>query len=149
MDRPRILGIDHGTVRCGLAVSDALGWMAHPLETVPAEQAPARIAELVRQLPAAAVVLGLPLRLDGSEGPAAERVRRFAERLRPLLPSETRLILRDESLTTVEAHSRLRAAGRRTHRHRPVIDQASAVLILQEYLDELNPPPPAEPDGAE
>ncbi len=136
----RILGIDHGTVRVGLALSDELGALAHPLETVPEAQALRRIAEVVRERGVTAVVLGLPLRLDGTEGSAAERVRRFLGALRPRLPPDVPVHLRDESLSTVTAAEHLRAAGRRAERQKPVIDQAAAAVILQEYLDELAGP---------
>jgi putative Holliday junction resolvase len=136
----RVLGIDHGTVRVGLALSDELGLLAHPLETVPEPQALRRIAEVVRARGVTAVVLGLPLRLDGSEGTAAERVRGFLAKLRPLVPLEIPIHLRDESLTTVTASERLRSAGRKAKEQRPMIDQAAAAVILQEYLDELAGP---------
>jgi len=136
----RILGIDHGTVRVGLALSDELGMLAHPLETVPEPQALRRIPDVVRDRGVTAIVLGLPLRLDGSEGSAAERVRAFLAALRPLVSAEVAIHLRDESLTTVTAAGHLRAAGRKTKDHRPIIDQAAAAVILQEYLDELAGP---------
>lgn len=136
----RILGIDHGTVRVGLALSDELGLLAHPLETVPEPQVLRRIPEIVRERGVTSIVLGLPLRLDGTEGSAAERVRGFLAALRPLLPPELPVHLRDESLTTVTAADHLRAAGRKAKDHRPVIDQAAAAVILQEYLDELAGP---------
>lgn len=131
-----LLGIDHGTVRTGLALSDALEFLAHPHATVPTEQAPEAIAALVRERGVTEIVLGLPLRADGSEGSAAERVRKFLAQLRPLLPEAVPVVLRDESLTTLEAHERLREAGKKTRDHRPVVDQAAAVIILQEYLDQ-------------
>ncbi|MFN0130819.1 MAG: Holliday junction resolvase RuvX [Verrucomicrobiales bacterium] len=136
----RILGIDHGTVRVGLALSDELGALAHPLEVVPEPQALKRIGEVVRERGVTAVVLGLPLRLDGTEGPAAERVRRFLASLRRRLPSGVPVHLRDESFSTVTAADRLRAAGRNAKRQKPVIDRAAAAVILQEYLDELAGP---------
>jgi len=136
----RILGIDHGTVRIGLALSDELRMLAHPLETVAESQGLRRIPEVVRDRGVTEVVLGLPLRLDGTEGSAAERVRLFLAALRPLIPADIPIHLRDESLTTVTASSQLRAAGRKTKDHRPVIDQAAAAVILQEYLDELAGP---------
>jgi putative Holliday junction resolvase len=136
----RILGIDHGTVRVGLALSDELGMLAHPLETVAEAQALVRIPEVVRARGVTAVVLGWPLRMDGSEGTAAERVRGFLNKLRPLISADIPIHLRDESLTTVTATEQLRAAGRKTKTHRPIIDQAAAAVILQEYLDECAGP---------
>ena len=132
----RTLGIDHGTVRIGLALSDDLGLLARPLETVANELALSRIPELVRLHGIRTVVLGLPLRLDGSEGSAAERVRKFLAELEPALPPGTAVVLRDESLTTMEAEQSLRAAGHRDTRK--VIDQTAAAVILQEHLDQQN-----------
>jgi putative Holliday junction resolvase len=132
------LGIDHGEARIGVAASDALGLLAHPVETVsarPPAAAIARIAAIAQQRNARCVVLGLPVREDGTEGSAAAKVRRFAERLAARLPADTRIEFHDEYRSTTAAAEQLRAAGRRTHRHRPVIDQAAAVVILQEWLD--------------
>jgi putative Holliday junction resolvase len=132
------LGVDHGDARIGVAVSDALGMLAHPVETVPAQPQPAalqRLAEIAAQRRAEAVVVGLPIREDGTEGKAAEKVRKFAAALIPLLPRGVRVEFQDEYGSTKSAAEHLRAAGRRTHRHRPVIDQAAAVVILQDWLD--------------
>jgi putative Holliday junction resolvase len=136
----KILAIDHGTVRVGLALSDALGLLARPLETVRSGDAVRRIAEIVRAEGIRTVLLGLPLRIDGSEGRAAERVRAFLSALRPRLPADVDVILRDESLTTIEAERALRDAGKRTKDQRGAIDQAAAAVILQEFLDEKNGP---------
>lgn len=132
------VGIDHGTVRIGVAASDALGMLAHPVETVaaqPPDEALRRLVEIVRQRGAECVVMGLPIREDGTEGTAAAKVRKFAERLAALLPATMRMEFQDEYGSTKTATEQLRAAGRRTQWHRPVIDQAAAVVILQEWLD--------------
>ena len=132
----KAIGIDHGSARIGIAVSDDLGLLAHPHSTLDARSGPdpaARIAELARELGARVVVLGLPRNLDGSEGPATARVRKFAARLEPLLACELRLI--DERLTTVAAQRMLHEAGRDTRRSRPVIDQVAAQMLLQSFLD--------------
>jgi putative Holliday junction resolvase len=134
------LGIDHGTKRVGLALSDALGVLARPLETAPARDAIRRIVEIARGENVETVVLGLPLRIDGTEGAAASRVRTFLTALRQRLPAGVEIVLRDESLTTMEAAEKLRAAGKRAKNQRDVIDQAAAVIILQEFLDEKNGP---------
>lgn len=137
------LGIDYGTARIGLAVSDGLGMLAHPLETVPSRDLGAalgRIRHLVETRGIEDIVLGLPLRLDGSEGRAVGRVRAFRERLRSAFPSALRARLRwhevDEFLTTVEAGEKLHAAGKRGKDLPALIDQAAAVEILQRWLDE-------------
>lgn len=141
---PRLLGVDYGDVRIGLAVSDDLGMLAHPLETLDRRQLPGkraldRIAEIVISKGIAKIVLGIPLRADGSEGPAAAKVRDFLKQLRRALP-ETPIELVDESFTTTEAQAKLHAAGRRIKNSRSVIDQAAAVEILQAYLDGRSDP---------
>lgn len=132
----RVLGIDHGTVRIGLALSDESGVLARPFETVAAIDGLRRIPEVIREQKVGALVLGLPLRLDGSEGPAAERVRAFFDTLRPLVPTEIPIHFRDESHTTLEAAAHLRAGGRTGKDQHDVIDQVAAAVILQEFLDE-------------
>lgn len=134
------LGIDHGDARIGVAASDGLGLLAHPVETVaaqPQEAALRRLAEIFRERRAELIIMGLPIREDGTEGTAAEKVRKFAAKLAALLPAGTRMEFQDEYGSTKSAAEHLRAAGRRTHRHRPVIDQAAAVVILQEWLDHM------------
>ena len=145
----RILGIDHGEARIGLAISDELGMLAHPLETVPGRNtkaAIARIVELVREKNVSSIVLGLPLRMDGSVGTAVEKVRGFAKALTKQLPDNVALIESDERLTTVAAWEKLHAAGRTEKNSRHLIDQAAAIEILQDYLDSQAPPtePPPE-----
>lgn len=134
----RALGIDHGTARIGLAISDEIGFLAHPLETVPAAdqgRAIARIVELVKARKIEDLIVGLPLHLDGGEGEAAARVRAFVDQMRPLLPAEVAIHEVDESMTTVTAYEKLRASGKKAKRAKPVIDQAAAVEILQSWLD--------------
>ncbi|MGI8603822.1 MAG: Holliday junction resolvase RuvX [Verrucomicrobiales bacterium] len=132
----RILAIDHGTVRIGLALSDELGMLARPLETIPAAGAIARIRQIAGERAVKIIILGLPLRLDGTEGPAAARVREFYARLRAALDDSVAILLRDESLTTVEAQEKLRARRRSAKGRNAIIDQAAAAVILQEFLDE-------------
>ncbi len=133
-----VLGIDHGDARIGVAVSDSLRFLAHPVETVaarPAAAAMERLAEIFRQCDTGEVVLGLPIRQDGTEGPSAEKVRAFAAKLGARLPAGTPIHFHDEYGTTKEAAANLRAAGCKARTHRSVIDQAAAVVILQEWLD--------------
>jgi putative Holliday junction resolvase len=137
-DWVRALGIDHGTVRIGVAASDDIGLLAHPVETVPGtdpDRAAARIAEIARARRTEHLVIGLPLHLNGEEGEAVARVRAFVERLRPLLPDSVAIHEVDESLSTVAAMEKLRAAGRRAKDSKAVVDQAAAVEILQSWLD--------------
>ena len=134
---PRLLGIDYGDARIGLAMSDELGFLAHPLETIHCRETHPlkRIASVVSQHEIAKIVLGLPLRLDRTEGPAAAKVRAFAERLGREIP-DIPIVFTDESYSTIDAQRQLREAGRSAKRSKPKIDQASAVVILQGYLDE-------------
>lgn len=135
------IGIDYGSARIGVAASDALGLMAHPVETVaaqPPEKALFRLGEIVRERKAEMIVVGLPIREDGTEGTAAARVRKFAGSLSALFPPGFPVEFQDEYGSTKSAAENLRAAGRRTHRHRPIIDQAAAVVILQDWLDSQN-----------
>ncbi len=137
--RGRVLGIDAGERRVGLAVSDELGLVARPVGVV---QGAGRRAALVEQVAAVArredaarVVVGLPLNEDGTEGRQAGRARAFAALVaRALrLPVE----LWDERLTTVAAEAAIRVQGRstRTARRRGSIDAVAAAAILQDYLD--------------
>ena len=135
----RILGVDYGDVRIGLAISDDLGMMAHPLETVEVskvESPETRIAEVAREKRVEKIVLGLPLRMDGSEGTAVEKVRAFEKRLRKRIDQRIGIILVDERLSTVEAQRALHEAGKDTRESRAIIDQAAACVILQDYLDQ-------------
>ncbi|HET9418263.1 MAG TPA: Holliday junction resolvase RuvX [Chthoniobacterales bacterium] len=129
-----ILGIDLGKVRIGLAISDELQLLAHPLETIPATgNAPARIAEIVRQRKIDSVVVGLPRRMSGEVGDAAKSALGFADKLRAMLPCE--VVTWDERLTTAAANRALRSAGKSTRRSREYLDQVAAQMILQGYLD--------------
>ncbi len=134
--RRRIIGIDLGQARIGVAVSDELGLLAHPVETIPAgRDATQRIAELVRDKNAERVVVGLPRHMNGAAGASAADALAFAEKLRVLLPCE--VVTWDERLTTTAANRALRESGRKTRNSRHVIDQVAAQMILQGYLDSL------------
>lgn len=134
--RRRILGIDLGRARIGVAVSDELGMLAHPVETIPATaDAVRRIAELVREKDAERVVVGLPRHMNGSVGTGATEALAFAKKLEALLPCK--VVTWDERLTTTAANRALRASGRKTRDLRGVVDQVAAQMILQGYLDSL------------
>ena len=134
--RRRILGIDLGQARIGVAVSDELGLLAHPVETIPANKnAAQRIAELVREKNAERVVVGLPRHMNGSVGESAIDALAFAKKLQAMLPCE--VVTWDERLTTAGANRALRDSGRRTRDSRQVVDQVAAQMILQGYLDKL------------
>jgi len=131
------LGLDVGAVRVGVARSDLDGLLATPVETVTGdEQAQLRrILEIVRELEPVALVVGLPRQLSGGEGQAAAVARGYARRLaRECAPVPVRLV--DERLTTVSAHQALHRSGRPGRRHRSVVDQVAAVMILQAALDQ-------------
>jgi putative Holliday junction resolvase len=132
----RILGLDVGEKNIGVAVSDPLGVTAQPVATVrraSREKDLAAIAALVREYGVGEVVVGLPLRLDGREGPEAERIRRWGEHLERHLGLPVRYW--DERLTTVEAEQTLLAADLSRRRRRRTVDRTAACLILQGYLD--------------
>lgn len=141
--RGRRLGIDVGSVRVGVALSDPDGMLATPLVTVPRDVEGgtdvATIAALVAEHDVVGVVVGLPRTLAGREGPAAEAARAFVAALEPALPVPVELS--DERLTTVVATRQLRESGRRGKRQRAVVDQVAAVGILQGWLDRPHPRP--------
>jgi putative holliday junction resolvase len=134
----RALGVDPGSARIGLALSDELGCMAHPLQTIQvkggtvADQA-ASIAAVATEHGSPSIILGLPRNMNGTYGPAAEKSRDLAEALKPL--TTAKVILWDERLTTAAATRRLQEAGRNSRDQRQIIDQAAAVQILQDWLD--------------
>jgi putative Holliday junction resolvase len=129
-----ILGIDFGRVRIGLAISDELLLLAHPLETIAADQRAARrIAEIVREREIGRVVVGIPRHMSGDIGKAANEAMQFVENLRAVLPCE--VLTWDERLTTVAANRALREAGKKTRQTRGYVDQVAAQMILQGYLD--------------
>ena|GEM_PF-90624 len=131
------LGIDHGAARIGIAATDACGILAHPVETIERGRIDpiARIAQLAELRGIRTLVLGLPLRMDGSEGDSAAKVRAFADLLRERLPTIP-LVFVDESLTTASAAAKLREAGRNSRQQKAVIDQAAAVEILNLWMDD-------------
>jgi putative Holliday junction resolvase len=130
----RILGLDFGRARIGVAISDELQMLAHPLETIPAHEEPvSRVAEIVREKQVDHVVAGIPRQMNGQIGTAATEVLEFVEKLRAILPCP--VVTWDERLTTVAAHRALRDAGKKTRDTRGYVDQVAAQMILQTYLD--------------
>ena len=129
-----ILGLDFGRARIGVAISDELRLLAHPLETIPAnERSASRVAEIVREKHVDCVVAGIPRQMNGQIGSAATEVLEFVEKLRATLPCP--VVTCDERLTTVAAHRALRDAGKKTRHTRTYVDQVAAQMILQSYLD--------------
>jgi len=133
----RLLAVDLGEARIGIAMSDETGTLATGLPTLrsggPRKDAQA-IAALVREHGVGEVVIGMPYRLDGSVGPQGEKVQAFAGRLRRSL--RVPVVLRDERLTSVAADERLAAAGVRRRDRRERLDRVAAEILLQEHLDE-------------
>jgi len=135
------LGVDHGEARIGLAVSDPTGTIATPIEAIKAveQDDAANIARIATEREALGIVVGLPLSLDGSQGPAARKVNAFCARLRKI--TDLPVITWDERMTTVEAHSLLRQAGKSPSKARGAergkIDSASAAIILDSYMQSL------------
>ena len=130
----RIMGIDYGSRRVGVALSDRLGIAAHPFGVF--EAGPGlgrRLADLVGSEDVTKVVVGLPVSLDGTEQAAARRTRRFVDRLRPLVGVE--VVLYDERLTTRIAEGVLVAAGTSRAKRRRRVDKVAAAVMLQGYLD--------------
>jgi putative holliday junction resolvase len=133
----RVLGLDLGQARIGVAVSDPGRRVAVPVGTV-RTGAPAdlkAVAQLVREHGVGEIVVGHPVSLSGRKGEAADQAEQFARALRDFL--DLPVTLQDERLTTVEAERKLREAGVTGRERRAVIDQTAAVLILQAYLDRM------------
>jgi len=145
----RAVGVDLGDARIGIALSDSGGTVATPWTKVERggdeRQDHRRIADLVAEVEAELVVVGLPLSLDGSIGPAAEKALAEVERLAAVLsvPVETY----DERLTTVTAERVLREQGVTGRRRRQVIDQVAASVLLQAWLDARSAAAPKDDDG--
>jgi putative holliday junction resolvase len=129
------LGIDHGDARIGIAATDDFGILAHPVETIECAKVNPieRIAQLAGLRRSRTLVVGLPVRMDGSEGDSAAKVRAFAAQLHERIP-EIPLVFVDESLTTSSAAAKLREAGRKARQQKSVIDQAAAVEILNVWM---------------
>jgi putative holliday junction resolvase len=142
----RVVGIDLGSRRIGVAVSDGLGLTAQPHATI-ARHGGVRdlqaIAAVVAQHDAGLVVLGLPLDPEGNEGAAAKSARAFAERLRGALTVPVEMI--DESFSTVEAEAVLLEADVSRAKRRLVIDRLAAAVILQRWLDQKRASLPGDP----
>jgi putative Holliday junction resolvase len=134
----RVLGVDPGSKRIGLALSDEEARIAFPHSVVErgeggAAHAIARVADVARSEGVTHIVVGLPLRLDGTEGPEAKRARAFADALGRATGLPVELV--DERMTTALAERALAATGVRGERKKAVVDQAAAAVLLQGHLD--------------
>jgi putative holliday junction resolvase len=135
----RVLALDLGSKRVGVAVSDTTATLASPLATIERSGDPTRdhhrVAALVAEEEAALVLVGLPTNMDGSQGPAAVAAQAEAEALAVVLAGAARVVLVDERLTTVSADRVLQERGKRAPARRRVVDQVAAAVLLQGWLD--------------
>ena len=143
-----MLGLDPGTRRIGVAVSDDLQWLARPLEVIRRvnkglDQALDRIRALVEEHEVVELVVGVPYRLDGSTSASTEMALRFVAALKEALPELT-LTTRDEALTSWEAEQILTERGITGRDQKALVDAYAAAVILQEVLDERRPPSDGE-----
>ena len=132
----RILAIDYGSQRIGIAISDPTGTLARPLPFVPAKgdaKLAREIAVLAAKEQAELLLLGLPRNMNGTYGEAADKVRAFSVELGKATTIPLKLI--DERLSTVQASRQLQESGKDTRKQRDKIDSASACVLLQGYLD--------------
>ncbi len=140
---PRWLGIDLGEKRVGIAISDPDGFLASAREVCELKhpgEALARVLDIFRASDAGGVVVGLPLNMDGSRGPAAQKAEQFAEELRKKLNVPVKLW--DERLTTKTAHDVMIQGGARREKRRVTVDKLAAQLMLQGFLDAHSAMPP-------
>ena len=131
----RIMAIDYGDARTGVAISDPTGLLAGYTTVIhsrKAEQVAAELAKLVREHRVEELVMGFPRNMDGTEGPRAALYQAFAARVEEACGLKP--VLWDERRTTVEAHSILHASGKRMKNHRKTVDAVAATLILEGYL---------------
>lgn len=142
----RVLALDIGEKRIGIAISDAAGRVATPLSVMSSDDARdgRALKRIVDDYEIDTVVVGLPLSLDGTEGPQARRVRAQCDRLAQFLPMTMQFV--DERLSSAEAKRRMREAGADERRQRGSVDMVAASIVLQAYLD-ANAPHGAEDDG--
>ena len=135
-DHPRVLGLDVGSRRIGIAISDPLGITAQGLETLHRQNKRLdfeKLEKIVREYGVTQIVVGLPLRMSGLEGTQAEKMQLFAEELRKRFQLPVHLW--DERLTSAQANRLLRETEMSIKRRGEVVDQMAAVLILQSFMD--------------
>ena len=133
----RVIGLDVGTVRIGVAQSDIMQILASSTEVIvrkSPQQDAARVAEICKSLNAEKVVVGLPLQMNGEQGMSVEMVKSFVAVLEPLIPNIP-IVYQDERLSTVSAQRMLIEADVRREKRKGVVDKVAATIILQNYLD--------------
>ena len=136
----RVLALDHGTVRVGVAISDELKIIAQPLEYIPAEPFEAfleRLRVLLTEKEVELILIGLPRNMNGTYGPAAQKVQEFVAALRRVITLPIKLL--DERLTSVQANRLLIQGNVRREERKEKVDKMAAALLLQGYLDNLSP----------
>ena len=134
----RVLGLDYGSRRIGVAICDELGMTAQGVDTIVRKNRDADltvIAGYIERFAVEKIVIGYPLRLDGSEGIQCEKVNRFIRRLQTRFSMP--VIRRDETLSTKEAEELLRETGVHREKKSGIVDRLAACIILQGYLDSL------------
>lgn len=130
------MALDHGTKRIGVAVSDELKMIAQPLEFVPAEpldKAFERLRAILAEKPSELILVGMPRNMDGSFGPAAEKVREFVEQLKAAIPVPVRTW--DERLTSAQANRVMIQGQVKREQRKEKVDAVAAAILLQSYLD--------------
>jgi len=128
------LGVDVGKARVGVARSDPDGVLAVPVETLPRSEALEKLAALTHDYEVLEIIVGLPISLGGADTASTTDAREFAQALAEAVSMPVRLV--DERLSTVSAQQMLSQGGTEARKQRPIIDQASAVIILQHSLDQ-------------
>ena len=134
----RILALDHGTKRIGVAVSDEMQLIATPLEYIPAEpfaEFLTRLKEIIREKEIELIIIGMPRNMDGSYGPAALKVQAFVAVLKDAITIPIKTL--DERLTTVQAQRFLIQGNVRRDKRKEKVDKMAAAILLQSYLDSL------------
>jgi putative Holliday junction resolvase len=138
---PRILAIDHGTVRVGLALSDDMELVANPLTTLSnGATLIAEILSVVKQKQVGKIIVGLPMLMSGGRGAAAERTERFADALGKALLHEVPIEFVDERLSSKTAERALKREGHEINPKEGLVDQLAATVILQDYLNSQRGP---------
>jgi len=129
----RSLGVDFGTTRVGLAISDPLGLTARPLSVVPRSEVLDEVENLVKEQDIGTIVVGLPTGLSGGEGVSATEARKLAEEIRTVTGVD--VVMVDERFTSRLAEVALLESGMKRRKRRETVDKVAAAIILQDYLD--------------
>ena len=143
-EKPRYIGLDIGDKRIGVAISDPLGYTAAGLETITrinTDKDVRLVQEIAARHGAVLLVLGLPLNMDGTSGPQAEKVKSFGRKL--ARATELPVVYEDERLSTISAIRTLTLQKVKTGKNRELVDRQAAAIILQRFLDSQSDPPSA------